>query len=503
MLSGQLMSYLTLGIGLSAVYGLLGVLVSTVQELVTGWLSVRSASLDLRLRSLLADTKTAANLDALGFFRRLRVILGIRSWSYAPDNTASPLYQALMKSGVLSAASGGNQPSYVDKTNFAKALIEAIRIAHPGDANGATLIAQLRSIIEKHAATTNPTGNGSAAAATPVSPPPVPPTASPSPLVPTGKDLTPPQPQEVTYDDVVKLTCTAINALQSGGNVQQAVNDLNAIASTARAWIRQHNTGNADDPQQRVWNALNAFISQSGDDLQQFKTHIEEWFDLSMDRLNGIYTRWSRVFSLLCGLSIAVIWNVNSVDIAQSLLKADDKQQDAIVEAAQQIVAKANSQDRLTKQTALRAAQKKFNDQQAAYNAIDDANADAKKAAKAILDADATELNTASNNYMAASVSTKQAYDMLTSLNVPVGRSDNGSDGKSYCDPADSICSDWVFQGRTWDSVRHSIIGWLITALAISLGSSFWFDTLNSLLDLRSSGTKPKPDPTPAPAPTK
>jgi len=37
------------------------------------------------------------------------------------------------------------------------------------------------------------------------------------------------------------------------------------------------------------------------------------------------------------------------------------------------------------------------------------------------------------------------------------------------------------------------ILGWLITALAISFGAPFWFDLLNRLVDLRGSGKKPEP----------
>lgn len=33
----------------------------------------------------------------------------------------------------------------------------------------------------------------------------------------------------------------------------------------------------------------------------------------------------------------------------------------------------------------------------------------------------------------------------------------------------------------------RNILGWLITALAISLGAPFWFDLLNKLMQLRTS----------------
>jgi hypothetical protein len=35
------------------------------------------------------------------------------------------------------------------------------------------------------------------------------------------------------------------------------------------------------------------------------------------------------------------------------------------------------------------------------------------------------------------------------------------------------------------------VLGWLITALAASLGAQFWFDTLGKLLKMRSAGPTP------------
>jgi hypothetical protein len=37
----------------------------------------------------------------------------------------------------------------------------------------------------------------------------------------------------------------------------------------------------------------------------------------------------------------------------------------------------------------------------------------------------------------------------------------------------------------------YSVFGWLITALAISLGAPFWFDLLNRLMKLRNSVSIP------------
>jgi len=44
------------------------------------------------------------------------------------------------------------------------------------------------------------------------------------------------------------------------------------------------------------------------------------------------------------------------------------------------------------------------------------------------------------------------------------------------------------------------LLGWIFTALAVSLGAQFWFDTLGRVIGLRSSGARPGGN-APAPAP--
>jgi hypothetical protein len=39
------------------------------------------------------------------------------------------------------------------------------------------------------------------------------------------------------------------------------------------------------------------------------------------------------------------------------------------------------------------------------------------------------------------------------------------------------------------------ILGWLITAFAVSLGAPFWFDLLNKFINVRASGKAPEEEP--------
>ncbi len=53
--------------------------------------------------------------------------------------------------------------------------------------------------------------------------------------------------------------------------------------------------------------------------------------------------------------------------------------------------------------------------------------------------------------------------------------------------------------GQCWSATKArsatawvlKAIGWLITALAVSLGGPFWFELLNRLVDMRGAGKKP------------
>lgn len=42
-----------------------------------------------------------------------------------------------------------------------------------------------------------------------------------------------------------------------------------------------------------------------------------------------------------------------------------------------------------------------------------------------------------------------------------------------------------------WEIISDHFLGWLITALAVSLGAPFWFDTLNRFMNIRNAGRAP------------
>jgi hypothetical protein len=45
----------------------------------------------------------------------------------------------------------------------------------------------------------------------------------------------------------------------------------------------------------------------------------------------------------------------------------------------------------------------------------------------------------------------------------------------------------WKRDGGWWDQIYWHALGWILTALALSLGAPFWFDLLNKFIVIRSA----------------
>lgn len=69
--------------------------------------------------------------------------------------------------------------------------------------------------------------------------------------------------------------------------------------------------GKIADPQLRT--ALQTLWDVSAKDVDTFKNNIAVWFDNSMDRVSGLYKRWTQLVSFIVALVIAVIFNVNAL----------------------------------------------------------------------------------------------------------------------------------------------------------------------------------------------
>jgi hypothetical protein len=182
-----------------------------------------------------------------------------------------------------------------------------------------------------------------------------------------------------------------------------------------------------------IESVIKKMVKLTGADLNLTIAEIENWFNGSMDRIAGWYKRKVQKILIGLGLVIAVSMNVDTIAVFKSLINDTDVR-NSLVAAAQEI------------------AKPKANDE-------DSSN----KSARARL-----EENT----------------KKLRELRLPIGwdwvKPDELSKDPKYVTNYHLA----IPEGKTW---FFKIMGWLMTALAVSLGSSFWFDALNKFMVIRST----------------
>ena len=156
-------------------------------------------------------------------------------------------------------------------------------------------------------------------------------------------------------------------------------------------------------------------LDEAGQDIEQFKTQLEIWFNNTMDRASGWYKRKTQAIQVVLAFVIVVIANVDSIRITRSLSGVNSPLRDSIKDAAHSLVEAGLVQG----------------------------------PPRAQLSA---------------------ATEAIGNLALPIG---------------------WVKGGFG----PTTILGWVITALAASLGAPFWFDLLSRFVNVRASGKAPGEEP--------
>lgn len=166
-----------------------------------------------------------------------------------------------------------------------------------------------------------------------------------------------------------------------------------------------------------------------GNDLEATVRHLEHWFDSAMDRVSGRFKRRSQHWLFLFGLGAAVVLNVNTITLADGLSKNSTLRRAVVAEVEQR---QAGGQ----------------------LTAVDG----------------------------------KDALQTIDRLGLPIGWSAGAIE--TLARPLHS--REGGIDGLSGAlGVLQIATGYLLTALAITLGAPFWFDTLNKLMVIRGT-VKPR-----------
>lgn len=238
-----------------------------------------------------------------------------------------------------------------------------------------------------------------------------------------------------TIVDIITDAGKEVEKTAQGNDLQEGLNYLESqIGKPVQASGPQQG-GGARQFESDTIAILRSFLTDANDDVLKFRAMLETWFNDTMDRASGWYKRRTQWILLLIGLVLAVSLNVNTFGIVKRL-SADNTTLGQVVQLA------ANFSKSHPNGTA--------------------------NSSKAFVVDSVVSMRIDSLALFADNISRtriKQANQLL---------------------------------GLGWESgyngwqILIAFAGWLVTALAISLGAPFWFDLLSKLVQLRGTGPRPE-----------
>lgn len=183
-------------------------------------------------------------------------------------------------------------------------------------------------------------------------------------------------------------------------------------------------------------------VKARGAELQQLQTEVEDWFNNGMERASGVYRRNVKGVGLMIGFAIAFTLNADTFYMFNRL-SSDQAIRSSILQSADQLdIGQLDSVDALSQSMD-----------------IDDLSEQIK--------AELRSVGTA-------------VEETLADYPLPIGRSQSVIDAQQRSE------ANWPVP-----YIPQRLVGWSITALALSMGASFWFDLLRKITSARSSGDRP------------
>ncbi|MCB0569678.1 MAG: hypothetical protein KDC66_07950 [Phaeodactylibacter sp.] len=183
-------------------------------------------------------------------------------------------------------------------------------------------------------------------------------------------------------------------------------------------------------PDEDLKRVLKQFLRESDNNIDAFRQKVKGWYNDVMDRASGWFKRSTQKLLVGVGFIIAVVFNADTLAIYERLESDPDTLQ-KVVNLAEDFV---DSKDTL-------------------------------------------QLSSSISPDFEQSVQKLQGLvdDQIESVRSPLGLG----------------WKNVIWADVTWYDALTKALGWIVTALAISLGAPFWFDLLRKLVNLRSSGKKP------------
>jgi hypothetical protein len=241
-------------------------------------------------------------------------------------------------------------------------------------------------------------------------------------------------------------------------------------ASSAANPFAQVETAIQKLPDSNTKKALLSLTLTAQGKLEGFQKNVEGWFNDSMDRASGWYKRDTKLILGIIALVVTVAANADAVRLVKTLW-VDPAVREATVKMAQDY---ANSH---------KIAQPAPSPNQTSTGTPTPATPTATATAAPTRTPTTTQTATATPN------PTPTATPTATPSPTPPATSTTPSISDLENDLPKNLPIGWRYADDNFK--WYTPLGWIFTALALTLGAPFWFDVLNKFMVVRST-VKPK-----------
>lgn len=210
------------------------------------------------------------------------------------------------------------------------------------------------------------------------------------------------------------------------------------------------------------------------DSVRSLEQEVEAWYDRSMDRASGVYRRNAKGVAIVLGILIATATNTDTFLVVDRLSR-DTAVRSAVAQSANHLI---ESTDRPTRVANVVPVDPTLPPPPSGIEPSPPAaTPSANPQNVEEIQQELSEIRDALDN-------------VLDEIPLPIGwneqnmRQQFGDWGKSaqVSKPVNLLVA-----------VPKAVLGWVITGIAISMGSSFWFDLLGKVIRVRNTGSPTKP----------
>ena len=415
-------SILDVAIGMAFIYLLLSLIASTVQEIIASVLQTRSANLERGIRSLFSGGELANGVPFIDRLYRHGLIMGLYREHIDPAgkvvkkvspyrNWLRRLFRIQPSSTIPDVSDPFYLPAYIPTRTFAIALLDILKV----EAEKAKTVPQ------------------------------------------------PPSENGITADPANAVTPGFTDPLQPIGDYLETLCVRQKVAGSPTAYAAAE--------------AMLSLLRDARDidgaipPIEKFRCHLENWYNDSMDRASGWYKKYTQNVLLIVGLILAIVFNVDSINVGKKLWFDKDARA-GLIQAASTYV----DTHTVVPATAGHPARVQAKTDPAATPQPDAVQPNTDNVSSA---SSPGEVKLTTKELAEQMKTTVQAFnDVSETYLLPVGW--------HYSVPEYSYL---VTHPDKWRGahILSQIAGWCMTAIALSLGAPFWFDLLNKFMVVRST----------------